>query len=177
MAKSAISQHVGACIGAIPSQPTAATVHPLPAVEPGHRLAPVKVVTGTASIIAHIPDPLFCTEDHVDQPVRALEDVMHRGDVVSVVVPTFGYGAYPVQMHAWIESDPVATDARFKAAHIAIGDASGDEGSHITPEMADKLADDLIGFAAELRHMANDARRANAVAPQLSLRKRQGGAA
>ncbi|QLJ05707.1 hypothetical protein HZZ00_34935 [Streptomyces sp. NEAU-sy36] len=145
---------------AIPAQPTAAD-QSLPAIPAGFRLVPVRVKNGNVSTIAYLPCPTWCDEDHVAEPVGAIEDVMHRSDVASVYVPTFGYGAYPVQMHAWIEGDPVATDPAFRAPHIAVGDASGDEGAHVTPEMAEKLADDLIGFASELRHLARIARQAN----------------
>ncbi|MGW0764638.1 DUF6907 domain-containing protein [Streptomyces sp. NPDC002676] len=156
-----------AALPAIPQQPTAAdqslnNVHPFPAIAPGYRLAPVKVehTSGTSTIV-YIECPTWCDEDHVVESVRAVEDVMHRTGGVNVYVPTFGYGAYPVQLHAWIESDPVAKDPSFKAAHIAVSDVTGDEGAHITPEMAEKLADDLIGFASELRHLARTARLAN----------------
>lgn len=176
MANHAISQSIAALAGSIPGQPAAPAIEQQPAVSPGHRLVPVRVGrTNATSITTWIECPHWCVEDHFDDAVCAIEDVMHRGVNASVLVPTFGHGSYPVQMYAWVESDPVAEDSRFKAAHIAVADKSGDEGSHITPEMALKLADDLIGFAAELRHMANTARQANAVSPRLSLLKRQGG--
>jgi hypothetical protein len=181
MANHAISQHVTASLPSIPTQPTAAeqsqgSVYPLPGVKPGFRLVPARVETKTSSTIVYIECPMWCAVDHVDESVGAVEDVMHLNEGADVYVPTFGYGVYPVQLHAWIESDPVAMDPSFKAAHIVVGDASGDEGSHITPEMAEKLADDLIGFASELRHMARTARQANASA-RVSLRKPRRGVA
>ncbi|MES9523123.1 DUF6907 domain-containing protein [Streptomyces capoamus] len=174
MAQSAISQHAAALAG-IPHQPTAADKSQ-PALQPGYRLAPVKVETGAVSTIAYLPCPTWCDEDHVIESVRAVEDVMHRNGGANVYVPTFGYGAYPVQLHAWIEADPVAQNPNFRAAHISVSDVTGDEGAHITPEMAEKLADDLIGFASELRHMARTVRQANLSAPSVGLRK-VGGAA
>jgi hypothetical protein len=174
MAQSAISQHVAASLPSIPSQPSAADKS-LPAIKPGYRLVPARVETKTSSTIVYIECPTWCAVDHVDESVGAVEDVMHLNEGADVYVPTFGHGVYPVQLHAWIESDPVAKDPSFKAAHIAVADVSGDEGAHITPEMAEKLADDLIGFASELRHMARTARQANAAA-RVSLRKQRGGA-
>lgn len=172
MAQSAINQHVTACMGLIPTQPTAAD-QSQPTIPAGFRLAPVKVESGSVSTIAYLPCPTWCQEDHVAEPVGAIEDVMHRTGGANVYVPTFGYGAYPVQLHAWIEADPAAQNPNFKAAHIAVADASGDEGAHITPEMAEKLADDLIGFASELRHMARTTRQAN-ISARVSLRKAGG---
>jgi hypothetical protein len=109
-------------------------------------------------MIAYVECPIFCIEDHVDEPVRNIEDIVHRGDTVSVLVPTFGYGAYPIQMHATVESDPVAADGQFRAAHITVQDAGGSEYSHLTPEMAERLADEAVAFAAKIREAARTAR-------------------
>lgn len=141
---------------------TPANVYPLPEPKPGHRFVPAKVdATNATSVIVLIEDPTWCTEDHVDEPVRDLADIMHRGDTASVNVPTFGYGAYPVQLHAWLEADPVAADPAFRAAHVTVQDVGGNEYAHLTPDMAEKLADEVIGFASELRHQARIARQAN----------------
>ncbi|MGW1399305.1 DUF6907 domain-containing protein [Streptomyces sp. NPDC002405] len=131
-------------------------------LKPGHRLAPVKVGrTNATSVIVYIECPDWCTEDHVDDPVISVEDVMHRGDQANVYVPTFGYGAYPIQLHATIESDPLATDPQLRAAHVAVQDAGGNDYSYLNPEMAEQAADDLIKMAADLRQMARTARLAN----------------
>lgn len=137
----------------------ATNVATFPAIKPGHRLVPAKIGrTNETSVIAYVECPLFCIDDHVDEPVRNIEDIVHRGDTASVLVPTFGYGAYPIQMHATIESDPTATDLQFRAAHITVQDASGSSYSHLTPEMADRLADEAVKFAAQLREQARTAR-------------------
>lgn len=134
-------------------------VHPFPAVKPGYRLVPAKVEhSKDSSVIVYIECPTWCTEDHVGEPVRNIEDVTHYGDTASVYVPTFGYGAYPIQMHATVSSDPAATDPQFRAAHVVVQDAGGNAYSHLTPEMAERLADEAIGFASELRHQARTAR-------------------
>jgi hypothetical protein len=136
------------------------TVPTVPAIKPGYRLVPAKVGrTNDTSVIVYIECPtVWCTEDHVDESVRNIEDVMHRGDGASVYVPTFGYGAYPIQLHAEVTSDPVATDPQFRAAHIVVQDAGGNAYSHLTPEMAERLADEVVGFASQLRHQARTAR-------------------
>ncbi|MGP4008145.1 DUF6907 domain-containing protein [Streptomyces sp. 4N124] len=158
-------------------------LYPLPEPRPGHRFVPVKVgATNDTSVIVLIEDPTWCSEDHVDELVRDLSDIMHRGAVASVHVPTFGYGAYPVQMHSWVEADPVAKEPEFRAAHVTIQDAGGNDYCHLTPAMAEKLADDAIGFASELRHQARTARLANKQTSESdpdmdeSLRRVQGGA-
>lgn len=135
-----------------------ANVHPFPAVKPGHRLVPAKIGrTNDTSVIAYVECPLFCIDDHVDEPVRNIEDIVHRGDTASVLVPTFGYGAYPIQMHATVEADPSADDP-LRAAHITVQDAGGSAYSHLTPEMAERLADEAVKFAAQLRNQARTAR-------------------
>jgi hypothetical protein len=49
-----------------------------------------------------------------------------------------------------------------RAAHIVVTDSTGNNYSHLTEDMADRLADDLIGLASELRHQARTARLHNA---------------
>ncbi|MGX1129922.1 hypothetical protein RKD49_002112 [Streptomyces glaucescens] len=161
---------------------TTSNVHPFPAIKPGHRLVPAKIESGATSTLIYIECPTWCTEDHLGEPVRAVEDVMHRGDTANLYAPTFGYGAYPVQMHAWVECDPVATDPQFRAAHISVSDAGGNDGSHLTPAMADKLADDMVSMASQLRTLARTARLHNAAGdsdPSMdeALRRIRGGVA
>jgi hypothetical protein len=144
-------------------------VHPFPAIKPGHRLVPAKVGrTNDTSVIAYVECPIFCVEDHVDEPVRNIEDIVHRGDTASVLVPTFGYGAYPIQMHATVESDPTATDPQFRAAYITVQDAGGSAYSYLTPEMADRLADEAVKFAAQLREQSRTARLHNQHAAEVA---------
>ncbi|MFE2815344.1 DUF6907 domain-containing protein [Streptomyces nigra] len=142
-----------------------ANLYPIPSPRPGYRFVPAKVgATDDTSVIVLIEDPVWCTEDHIGEPVGDLADVMHRGDAAKVCVPTFGYGAYPVQVFSWIEADPVAKDPAFRAAHIAVQEGGGNDASHLTPDMAERLADEVIGFASELRHQARIARLANQTA-------------
>lgn len=163
---------------------TPSNVYPLPTARPGHRFVPAKVgATNDASVVVLIEDPLCCTEDHLDDPVRDLSDLMHRGDTASVYVPTFGYGAYPVQMHAAVEVDPVASDPQFRAAHVTVQDVGGGAYSYLTDEMAERLADEMVGFASQLRHQARAVRLHNQTVvdsdPSMdeALRRVRGGAA
>lgn len=144
----------------------APNLYPLPEPKPGHRFVPARVgATNETSVIVLIECPTWCDEtEHMDEPVRDLSDVMHRGDVASVNVPTFGFGAYPIQTHAWVEADPVAKEPEFRAAHITVQDAGGNAYCHLTPAMAERLADEAIGFASELRQQARTVRQANQVA-------------
>ena len=161
-----------------------ANLYPIPSPKPGYRFVPAKVGhTDETSVIVLVEDPVWCTENHIDEPVRDLADIMHRGDTASVMVPTFGFGAYPVQMYSWVECDPAATEPEFRAAHITAQDAGGNVYSHLTPDMAEKLADEVIAFASDLRQQARIARQANQAtgdsAPDMdeALRRvRQGGA-
>lgn len=144
---------------------TASNVHPFPAIKPGHRLVPAKVGRSEdSSVVVYIECPNWCVEDHVVESVRDAEDVMHRGGNASLYVPTFGYGAYPVQMHASVECDPASNDPQFRAAHVTVVDAGGNNYCHLTPDMSEHVADEMIGFASELRQQARTARLANQTA-------------
>jgi hypothetical protein len=57
---------------------------------------------------------------------------------------------------AMIKSDPAAEDARMRKAHIMVDDER--EQAFLTPEMAEQFADELIGYASEVRHLARTAR-------------------
>ena len=87
MAQSAISQHVAACIGGIPSQPTAAAKSE-PAIKPGFRLVPALIGTRKSAQIAHIECPLWCVEDHTAEPYQ-LEDIVHSSKSEDVGISSF----------------------------------------------------------------------------------------
>lgn len=143
---------------------TTNNVTPFPAIKPGHRLVPAKVGhTNDTSVIVYIECPNWCTEDHVGEPARNIEDVMHRGDTASVTVRTgleFLRSKVTHQLFAYLESDPVAKDGLLHAAHVVVEDG-GNEYAYMTADMTEQLADELIGFASELRHLARTARLAN----------------
>lgn len=142
-----------------------ANLYPIPSPRPGHRFVPAKVgATNATSVIVLIEDPVWCTEDHVDEPVRDLSDIMHRSDADGLKVPSFAFAPYPHQLWAQIECDPVATDPRLKAAHVTVTDGGGNNTAHLTPDMVDALADEAIAFASYLRSLARTARLANQTA-------------
>jgi hypothetical protein len=136
-------------------------LYPLPTPRPGYRFAPAKVGRSEAtSIIALIECPVWCAEDHVDEPQRAVEDIMHTSRPAHVSTTSFLQRGTVSELYASVQADPVADDPRLKAAHVVVDDG-GNENAYLTPEMAEGLADEMIGFASELRHLARIARLAH----------------
>ncbi|KMS81807.1 hypothetical protein ACH49_01360 [Streptomyces leeuwenhoekii] len=160
----AISQPIAALAGSIPSQPAAPAIEQQPAAaQPGYRLVPAAIGRRkeTASVVL-IECPSWCTEDHVENWNRYIEDVTHYSDMSSGVgVPTFLNE--DVNQFCWwsrVEADPSSSDPRMRAAHVLVGDDSRDE-ARLTPEMADEMADELVAWAAHLRQQARIVRLAN----------------
>ncbi|WP_330347518.1 DUF6907 domain-containing protein [Streptomyces sp. NBC_00582] len=148
-------------LAAIPSQPSAVEQSPL---QLGSRLVPAKIGrTNGTSVTVWIQCPTWCTEDHVDEPVRDVEDLAHYSATAGVSVYSFTNAGAVHELFAGIQSDPTASDARLRGAHISIEDRGGNDYAQLTPEMAEHLADELIGFASELRHLARIAQQANEV--------------
>lgn len=133
---------------------------------PGYQLVPALIGRPESSIVTPIECPTaWCTEDHVDEHVRNIEDVMHIGETASVLVRSFAPGTVaPISLHVEVQSDPVATDSRLRAAHIVVQDGGGSNYCHLTEDMADGLADDLIALASELRQKTRTARLHNQTA-------------
>lgn len=143
------------------SNTVASNLYPLPTPRPGHRFVPAKVGhSNAASVIVLIEDPVWCTEDHIAEPVRDLVDIMHRSEPSGFGVHSFVRNIRTHELYAYMESDPVATDAAMKAAHVVIEDG-GNEYSYLTPAMAEELADRVVGFASHLRSLARAVRQAN----------------
>lgn len=134
-----------------------ANLYPLPSPKPGHRFVPAKVgATNATSIICLIECPTFCGEDHVAESVRNVEDVTHVSAAPGVSIGSFLQRGPHHQLWATVQTDPVAADPRLSSAHVVVEDQDGDF-AYLTPEMAEAYADDLIGFASELRHLARTA--------------------
>lgn len=167
MAKSAISM---------------SNVHAAPAIQAGFRLVPALIGTRAAHQLAYIECPNWCTEDHTEYPYM-LDDIAHQGDEAHVSVPSFD-NAFGVAhcLDARLFSDPTSDDPRMRAAHVLVDDDTPLQ-AHLTPEMADRLADDFVAFASQLRHLARAARAHNETAgdsdPDMdeALRRVRGGAA
>ncbi|MFJ9633754.1 DUF6907 domain-containing protein [Streptomyces sp. NPDC101175] len=132
-------------------------------LSPGTRLVPARIGTWAHNQVMPIPCPSWCVEDHLEFP-SAFEDISHYGEPQTVAVPSF-LGGTDVHYVWWarLESDPAASDERMRAAHLIVGDDSTFE-ARVSDEMADKLADDLIVFAMQLRQQARAARQANRAA-------------
>jgi hypothetical protein len=151
----------GLVLPAIPSQPQKAAKQPTaqgaaPAIEQA-RLVPARVGrTGHVQTV-YIECPTWCVVDHMDRQT-CLEDVMHYSDADVLQVSTLtDDDTSHSEMYANISSDPTATDPRLRAAHLVINDGAPDD-AYLTPDMADELADEMIAFAAQLRHKARQVR-------------------
>ncbi|MCX4824863.1 hypothetical protein OG883_34425 [Streptomyces sp. NBC_01142] len=121
------------------------------------RLVPAKVGPSGRAQVVYIECPEWCVVDHSDRE-GCLEDVMHYSDadVLQVLTLTDDDTAHS-EIYATIASDPAASDRRLRAAHIVINDGASTD-AYVTPDMAEELADDLVAFAARLRHKARTVR-------------------
>ncbi|MEV7001139.1 hypothetical protein AB0N62_26085 [Streptomyces sp. NPDC093982] len=134
-------------------------VHPFPALKPGHRLVPALIGNRQASQVAYIECPNWCNDDHTAGPT-ALEDITHTSASEDVAIASFLKRGADLLMFATVEQDPSARNPLLRAAHVAVD--NGDMPNYFTPEMAEAFADDLIGFASQVRHLARTARLHNA---------------
>ena len=131
---------------------------------PGHRLVPARVGRpGRVQTIA-IPCADWCTRDHVDDWRYDVEDIEHCGPMFGAQVATLlDEDTALFDWYGRLNSDPGSSDPRLRAAHVIVGDGSRDD-AHLTPDMTDELADELIAFALRLRGAARTAREANRAA-------------
>ncbi|GHJ01582.1 hypothetical protein TPA0906_34470 [Streptomyces olivaceus] len=131
------------------------------AIEPGYRLVPARFGKPGQQADAWVQCPTWCTEDHVDHWNQHPVDLSHWGgedarwDVASIPNPLQALLALSARLYA----DPANQDDRMRAAHVRMDDESIDV--FLTPEMAEETADELIAFAAQLRHLARQARQFN----------------
>lgn len=147
MAQSAISQHSAALAG-IPSQPTAATVRPFPAVKPGYRLVPVPVGREGNAQTAYLPCPAWCVTDHSER-VTFIEDVSHSGQPASLAITTLHPARVPLAVSlSWWPS----LGGGDEQPKLAVDLDSEVEVYDRTAALA--MADQLVAFAAEVRRLA-----------------------
>ena len=139
-------------------QPITGTVHPFPAMRPGFRLAPASVGRNGWLQIVGVPCPVYCTEDHLGEPVGNVEDVAHRGEQSELTIESFAFAPIPHQLYAYLAADPAAADERLRSTHVVIDNADASESALLTPEMAETVADNAVKFAAQLRTLARTAR-------------------
>jgi hypothetical protein len=133
-------------------------VAPFPAMRPGFRLTPAAIGRSGRTQIVYIEDPVWCTEDHLGEPVGNVEDVMHRGDQSELCVESLAFAPIPHQLYAYLATDPVAADPRLRATYIAVDNADASLMAFLTPEMAETVADNAVKFASQLRQLARTAR-------------------
>ncbi|NED31059.1 hypothetical protein [Streptomyces sp. SID8499] len=141
------------------TQAALGAVTAFPAIAPGHHLAPVAIgAPGNGQQLVFVPCPDFCTTNHVSEWVHFLEDVDHKADEFHIDIPSFWNNTESAyQLTVSLASDPMSTDEEMRAAHLVVGD-SGSVDAYLTPDMADKVADDLLKLAAKMRETARTAR-------------------
>ncbi|MDX3458413.1 hypothetical protein PV396_41870 [Streptomyces sp. ME02-8801-2C] len=132
---------------------------------PAHRMVPAVVGWPGRQTTVLIEDPDWCNIDHVDLWVHALEDVDHYSDFTgwstdSILQP----GDAVIELLTRVHSDPLAEDAALRDAHVIIDDGHAGSTCYLTPEMAERAADELIAMAADVRRAAQAARQSNALA-------------
>lgn len=130
------------------------------------RLVPAKVGQNGRVQTVYIECPSWCVVDHADR-VNYLEDVMHYSDfdVVQVATLTDDDTAHSEVM-VNISADPTARDSWRRSAHLVVNTNGSPSDAYLTPTMADDLADEMIAFAAQLRHKARLVRQLNAAEGQ-----------
>lgn len=141
------------------------------AVDPGARLVPalIRMTDPHHPQVVYIECPRWCVEDHMEEQ-QSVEDITHWGDPGMVEVLTFLTGTGQAAridyvLNARLEADPSSADPRRRASHVIVWEDSSALAAQLTADMADELADDLVGFAAHLRHLARTVRVANHEAP------------
>ncbi|MEU4502631.1 hypothetical protein [Streptomyces sp. NPDC024089] len=118
---------------------------------PSIRIVPA-TVSGTR---VYIECPAWCTVDHVASPEGFLEDVWHGGDYANLNVPRIGRDD-ELFSFARLGVDPVSSDPARRNAFVFVDD--GSEGYEMSPGQADRFADNLEMFAAQIRAMAATAK-------------------
>lgn len=137
------------------------------AADPSVRWVPALIGTADDHQVVYVECPRWCTEDHMAEP-GSLDDITHLSDPTTVDVTTFlgeaGRGraaALAYVLHARIEADPVSAIPQRRQAHVIVWEDASAIAAQLNADMADELADDLVGFAAQLRHLARAVRVAN----------------
>ncbi|MEU0038472.1 hypothetical protein [Streptomyces sp. NPDC006333] len=152
MANHALAQHAAALAGTA-----------LPAIQSGHRLVPARIGRPGHQADVFVECPTWCAQDHVEDWNQHAVDLDHWAKSTSWDTDCINQpGDRVLSLDARLHSDPGATDSRLRAAHVLVDDESVE--AYLTPEMAERTADELIAFAAQLRHLAREAREFNAQA-------------
>jgi hypothetical protein len=139
----------------IPYSLTASGTQAAAQVSP-QRLAPA-VVDGA---VIYVDCPAWCTTDHTTPGQLLLEDITHHGQDAALLVSS-RESAPDFLAYAGIVSEPFCRDTSGFGASIRVHDQAAVE-EYLTPDMADRLADDLVAFAARVRDMARTVREGGA---------------
>ncbi|MFG2328279.1 DUF6907 domain-containing protein [Streptomyces sp. NPDC048604] len=110
------------------------------------------VVSGTE---IQIQCPAWCTIDHVADSNGCIEDVWHSSDHVDLKLPHLG-DSDDLFTYAYLGLDPTSSIPGRRKPFVLVED--GGEGYHMSPDQADRFADNLEAFAARIREMARVAR-------------------
>lgn len=128
---------------------------------PGWHFAPARFGKPGQQADALVSCPDWCAEDHIKDWHNHAVDLDHWGsndadwEADSVTNP----GARMLALTARLYLDPNNADPRMANASIRVDDETVD--AFWTPEMTEQAADNLIAFAAQLRHLARQARAFN----------------
>ncbi|MFE3659084.1 DUF6907 domain-containing protein [Streptomyces sp. NPDC059165] len=146
----------GGLLPGVPAQPS--PVEPPAAVPPRSRLVPAKVGPAGRAQVVHVDCPDWCVIDHMER-VGSLDDLMHWSDfdIVQILTLTDDDTAHS-ELMVNVSQDPTASDPRLRTAHMTLNNSGNAMDAYLTPDMAEELADDLIAFAAQLRHKARQVR-------------------
>jgi hypothetical protein len=157
------------------------SVHPFPALKPGHHLAPAAIGRpDTPAQIVYVECPDYCVEDHVAVRQIAVEDIVHSSDTAHMGVKSFMSGRLALELYATIKQDPSSHDPRLRQAHIVLDDGSDD--AHLTVDEAEEAVQKLHGLVADMQSLIRTARLHNAAGdsdPSMgeALRRVRGGVA
>jgi hypothetical protein len=135
-----------------------------PMPRPGHRMVPATVGWPGRQTTILIECSTWCTVDHVNDWVHALEDLDHYSQFEGwstdcILQPGDEVHALYTRVH----SDPIHENPAMRQAHVLLGDGNPTD-AYLTPEMAERCADELIALAADIRNAARTARQSNAIA-------------
>lgn len=135
-----------------------------PTVHPGFHLVPAAIGKASTRHPVWVECPTWCEDDHVANFQHNIEDLDHRG------IPTANWETNCIiepdervlSLDARIHCQPSSGLPDMVAAHVLLDDETTE--AFLTPDMADKTADELTAFASQLRRLARDARHFNATA-------------
>lgn len=97
----------------------------------------------------------WCTNDHVRDSQKFLEDIWHSGPFADLEAPHRN-GTPSVLAYARLGLDPFASDEAMRRPFLFVEDGVSGEGSYMDAEHADQFADNLEAFAAKVRAMGRE---------------------